>query len=493
MRMRTLTTSLLFTVVGSAWAQAPAGPSARSLVERAVRAIGGAQALRDVTTTIVEFNSASFGLGQEETPLSPARGPIGWGRIATDWRGNRREVNQEVRPVTGAPARQRQVIAGDIGMNEAAGTRTPMAPGAVAAALQGMRVQPERLLLRAFDHPAAVSRIPSRSWRGELMDGVRFADGADTVALYFDRRSGLLTVSETVSDDPILGDRRNVTWYTRWQDAGGVRLPRQFDSEANGRLLSQNNVTSLTVNAPVPDSLFTIPDSIARRASQASSAAPPVTVTLVELAPGVWRAEGGTHHSLVVDQGSQLVVVEAPQNAQRTGAVLDTVRSRFAGKPVSMIVNTHHHWDHSGGLRTAMAAGHRIATHARNVAFVRGIATAPKTVLPDALSRGRPVPAVIAVADSLVIGSGARRVVIYPLPSAHAEGILAAWVPEARVLFASDVLTPPAAGSSAPVASAGSAELVAMARSRGISPERFAGGHGGVVAWNEVERAAARP
>jgi glyoxylase-like metal-dependent hydrolase (beta-lactamase superfamily II) len=325
------------------------------------------------------------------------------------------------------------------------------------------------------------------------MDGVRLADGADTVSLFFDRRSGLLTVSEVVTDDPILGDRRAITWYTRWQETGGVKFPRQFDSETNGRLLSQNIVTSLTLNAPVPDSLFAIPDSIARRAQRASPAVAPVTVTLVELAPGVWRAEGGTHHSLVVDQGTQVIVVEAPQNARRTEAVLDTVRRRLPGKPVGMVVNTHHHWDHSGGVRAALAAGHRVATHTRNVAFVRGIATARKTVAPDALSRGRPAPAVVSVGDSLVVGTGSRRVVLYELPSTHAEGILAAYLPEARLLFASDVLTPPAAGSSAPVASLGSAELVALARRRGISPDRYAGGHGGVIAWSEVERAAVRP
>jgi glyoxylase-like metal-dependent hydrolase (beta-lactamase superfamily II) len=471
---------------------APAGPSARSLIERAVQAIGGAENLRGITTTVTEFNSASFGLGQEETPLSPARGPIAWGRISVDWRGNRRAAQQEARQVTGQVTRTRQVVAGSIGMNEAGGTQNPMAPGGVAGVLQGMRLAPERLLLRALENPGSIRRIPARSWRGETMNGVRFAEGGDTVSLFFDNRSGLLTVAENLTDDPILGDRRGVTWYTRWQDAGGVKFPRQFDSEANGRLLSQNIVTSLTVNTAIPDSVFAIPDSIARRAQRAPATPTlaPVTVTLVELAPGVWRAEGGTHHSLVVDQGSQLVVVEAPQNARRTNAVLDTVKARFRTKPIGLVVNTHHHWDHAGGVRAAMAAGHRIATHSRNAAFVRGIATARKTVAPDALSRGRAAPAVVSVADSMSIGSGPRRVVLYELPSSHGEGILAAYLPEARLLFASDVLSPPAAGTSTPLAAVGSAELVAMARGRGIIPERFVGGHGGIVAWNEVERAA---
>ena len=67
------------------------------------------------------------------------------------------------------------------------------------------------------------------------MNGVRYAIGADTMNLWFDRPTGLLVVTESVTDDGVLGDRRTLTWYTRWQDAGGVQLPRQVDTEVNGR------------------------------------------------------------------------------------------------------------------------------------------------------------------------------------------------------------------------------------------------------------------
>jgi glyoxylase-like metal-dependent hydrolase (beta-lactamase superfamily II) len=394
---------------------------------------------------------------------------------------------------TGAVVRQRQVIAGEIGMTEANGVQTPTAPGAVAGALQGMRLQPDRLLLRALDQPASLSPVPPKRWRGELMDGVRFAQGADTVALYFDRLSGLLTVSELVTDDPILGDRHGITWYTKWQDAGAVKLPRQFDSYTNERLLSHNDVTALTLNGDVADTLFAIPDSIARRAQRASPAPPPVVVNLVELAPGVWRAEGGSHHSLVVEQTSQLVVVEAPQNAARFRAVLDTLKSRYPARPVGLVVNTHHHWDHAGGVRSALAAGLRLGTHQRNLAFIRGIAAARKTIQPDALSRRQTLPSIVAVSDSLIIGTGDRRVVLYELPTSHVEGMLAAYVPSARLLFAADVLSPPVPPAAPTLPALGSGELAALVRRLGIPVERYAGAHGGVVSWTEVERAAGPP
>ncbi|HEX9893627.1 MAG TPA: hypothetical protein VGA78_06865, partial [Gemmatimonadales bacterium] len=139
------------------------------------------------------------------------------------------------------------------------------------------------------------------------------------------------------------------------------------------------------------------------------------------------------------------------------------------------------------GLREYMAQGIPVIAHARNVSFVQGIAAARKTVAPDGLSRGGRAPQVRSVRDTLVVGSGESQVVLYPIATAHVEGILAAWVPSARILFTSDVLSPVA---NQPIAKPGSVELVTFARLNGLAPSRFVGGHGVVVEWSAVEAAA---
>jgi len=464
----------------------------REIVARAVAAIGGEAALRDLRGVSNESYAAVFALGQEETPESPARATISYGRSVTDYAGSRLLSTIEARNVNGTVNRLRRVVARGIGLAESDGQQTPMNPGMLATFETDMRRYPDRILLAALDNAAALSALGSRTFRGRAHDGVRYAAGPDTVGLFFDKATGLLAVIETVTDDPVLGDRRTETWVTRWQSVGGgVLLPRQIDRFWNGRLQAHSVITAASANPPIADSLFAIPDSIAAKAQHSSSTPPPVVVTLVELAPGVWRAEGGTHHSLVVDQGTRLVVVEAPLGAARMDAVLDTLRARFPTKPVRLIVNTHHHWDHSGGLRAVLSAGVPVVTQAGNVAFVRGISTARKTVTVDALARRLgpariPVPPISGVADSLVLGSGDGQVVIYRLPTAHVEGMLTAYVPAARLLFVSDVLSP-----GPTLAPAGSAELVALVRAHGFTVERVAGGHGGVAAWADVEKAAA--
>jgi len=459
----------------------------RDIVARALAAMGGEQALRGIRAVTTDYYSMTFALGQEETPESPARASVQVGRITADYGGNRRTGSFEVRTVAGAVNRLRRVTAGGIGMLETNGSFAPDQPGTVAGEEASLRRALGRLLLAALDNQAALTALPENPWRGAPHDGLRYATGPDTLDLYFDRRTGLPTVTVSVADDPILGDRRTESLFTRWQEAGGVRFARQSDVYVNGRLNTHSVFTAVTVNPELPESLFAIPDSIATRAQQANPVPPPPVVTLAELAPGVWRAEGGSHHSLVVEQPDALIVVEAPQTSRRSQAVLDTLRARFPAKPVGMVVNTHHHWDHAGGLRAYLAAGTPVVTAAGNAAFVRTVGAAQKTVAPDALSHGGRPLQVHAVDDSLVIGSGNDRVVVYRLPTAHVEGMLAAYVPAARILFNSDVLSP-----GATLAPAGSKEIVVFVRARGIAVERVAGGHGGIATWADVERAAAQ-
>ncbi len=333
----------------------------------------------------------------------------------------------------------------------------------------------------------ALSAVTPRRFRGELMDGVRYANGPDTVSLWFDRLNGLLTVAERITDDGILGDRRNTAMYTRWADAGGVKLPREIDSEANGRLVQHTVITSASTNGALDESTFTIPDSVSKRALRGPVVVAPVVVNLVELGPNVWRAEGGSHHSLVVKQGNGLLVVEMPQSSARSRAVLDTLRSRFPGVPVRTAVSTHHHWDHSGGVREYLAQGIPVVTHRRNVEFIRGIAAAKKTVAPDALSRTRRAPVVRAASDPLAIGTGDTRVEFIELPNTHVEGMLVAYVPSLRLLFVADVIQPGPGMS--PL---GSREVMALVRARGMSVDRVVGAHAGIVPWADVVSAAAR-
>src|SRR5688572_28206866 len=223
---------------------ATAQAEATVLVRRAATAMGGAAALRSLNNVTFEFNAANFGLGQEETPASPARATFQFGRVINDYRGGRRLTTQESRAVTGAIQRQRVVVTPTIGLTETNGVQTAAAAGAVFNVAADLRAQPERLILAALDNPTLLTMVAQKRIRGEMMDGVRMGSGAEARTIWFDRLTHLPVAVERVTDDPILGDRRTTTLYTRWDIAGGVRLPREVDvrsEEHTSELQSQSN------------------------------------------------------------------------------------------------------------------------------------------------------------------------------------------------------------------------------------------------------------
>ena len=50
-------------------------------------------------------------------------------------------------------------------------------------------------------------------------------------------------------------------------------------------------------------------------------------------------------------------------------AVIAEVKNLVPNKPIKYLINTHHHFDHSGGLRTYVAEGVTIITNEANKAF----------------------------------------------------------------------------------------------------------------------------
>jgi len=84
----------------------------------------------------------------------------------------------------------------------------------------------------------------------------------------------------------------------------------------------------------------------------ADAASRAVSVQSEKIADGVFYLKGGTHHSVAIEFGDHSVIIEAPQNEQRSLAVIAEVKRLIPNKPIRYLVNTHHHFDHSGGLRT---------------------------------------------------------------------------------------------------------------------------------------------
>jgi glyoxylase-like metal-dependent hydrolase (beta-lactamase superfamily II) len=191
-----------------------------------------------------------------------------------------------------------------------------------------------------------------------------------------------------------------------------------------------------------------------------SATAPPVRAESQKLADGVWLIAGGTHNSLAVDFRDFVTVIEAPLNEERSLAVIAEVGKLIPNKPIKYVVNTHHHFDHSGGLRTYLAQGATVVSHQANREFLENVlfSPAPRTMMPDRFSTyypyfsggRRPLP-IEWVNQKYVISDGARTIELLPMQgNNHNGGMMLVYLPKEKILVNADMYTPPAQGAPAP-------------------------------------------
>src|SRR3989441_917670 len=181
-----------------------------------------------------------------------------------------------------------------------------------------------------------------------------------------------------------------------------------------------------TVDIPVPD--------------QVRNFTPPaVKVDVQKLADSVYYLTGGTHHSVVVDQRDHIVVVEGPQDEQRSQAVIAKVKETIPNKPIRYLINTHAHFDHSGGLRPYVDEGATIVTHQMNRAYYEQAWAAPRTLNPDRLAQSKKGAMFETLTDKHGLTDGKRAIEIYPDASrVDKDGFVPVYLPAEKKLVEAD-------------------------------------------------------
>ena len=171
-----------------------------------------------------------------------------------------------------------------------------------------------------------------------------------------------------------------------YRQFGAVKFPSVIrHNEGDPRLFSGHSlmevqVSAVTANAPVE--ILPTPDK---------AKAPPMsqaTIRSEKIGDGIWCIGGIRHGSVAVGFRDFVAVVEAPLNEKRAIAVINEVYRLIPNKPIRYLVNSHHHFDHSGGIRTFVAEGAKVVTHQNNRDFYErvGIARAQDTRARPAVS-----------------------------------------------------------------------------------------------------------
>ena len=248
-------------------------------------------------------------------------------------------------------------------------------------------------------------------------------------------------VSTTI-DNTVLGDTVVETVFADYRDFGGVYFPARITRTQGGYPVLDLTVTAVKANPAVD---VAVPDNV-RNFKPA-----PIQVTAEKLAPGVFYMTGGSHHSLAIDQRDHIVVVEGPQSEDRSNAVIAKVKETIPNKPIKYLINTHVHFDHSGGLRTYVDEGATIVTHAGNQPYYEKAWAAPRTLNADRLAKSGKKAAFETFTDKHVLTDGKRAIEVHAITgNGHNDAFAMIYLPAEGILVQADAYSPPAVGAPMP-------------------------------------------
>jgi glyoxylase-like metal-dependent hydrolase (beta-lactamase superfamily II) len=247
---------------------------------------------------------------------------------------------------------------------------------------------------------------------------------------------------ETAIDNVVLGDMPFEAVYSDYKDVGGgVKFPGRIIQRQGG-----HPVLDLTVGSVQPNAQVNIQPAPGRGGGPggATAAAQAAGTPSEKLADGIFLILGG-YASVAVDFKDGIVVIEGAQSEDRGNAVIAEAKRLIPNKPVRYVVNTHHHFDHSSGLRPFVAEGATVVTHQVNRAFYERVFTAPRTLNPDRLARSPRKPVFETLTDRKVMTDGNQVIELHHLAgNGHNEGFIVAWLPKQRILVEADAYNPPA-------------------------------------------------
>jgi glyoxylase-like metal-dependent hydrolase (beta-lactamase superfamily II) len=455
-----------------------AAQDAKPVLQVASKAIG------DVRSIQYSGTGHLYALGQAYSPTSawPQNNITSYTRtIDYGSRSSREELTQvePTPPRLGGAApfageqKQINLVSGQYGWNQVGNAPQPAVAAAEERQLQ-IWLTPHGFLKAAMENNATAKK-------GSGGTIVSFTAGKFKINGTIDNQN-IVTRTETWIANPVLGDMPVETTYSGYKDFNGVKFPTMIVQKQGGYPVLDLAVTSVqpnvSLNLPVPEAART-------------TSLPPVTVTSQKLADGVWFLAGGSHNSVLVEYPNYLVMIEAPLDDARSMAVIAEAKTLAPNKPIKYLINTHHHFDHSGGMRAYVAEGATIITNEVNKAYYEQVWKIPRTLEPDRLAQNPKKPTFLTVKEKYTLADGGRSLEIYPLEGdTHNAGLMMVYMPKERVLVEADDFSWPAGTRAGPRYHGNNVNLYRNIQRLKLDVNTIAPIHGSVAPFSELQRAA---
>jgi glyoxylase-like metal-dependent hydrolase (beta-lactamase superfamily II) len=422
---------------------------ARTVVDNLGRTLGAA------TVRSIQYSGTGsvYGFGQSYEPGGPwIKFNLKSYTLATDYE-RQASREEQVRtyldpPERGGTAvfigelRQVALVNGDVAWNATADGGAVPQPLALDARQLQIPISPHGFVKAAM---AATPTVATRTIDGRRLTVVSFTwQGKYRVNGYVNGQN-LLERVETWMPEPLLGDMLVENVFSDYRDVSGITFPGRIVQRQGGFPVLDVTVGDVQLN---PAASLDVPEA-ARRPAPAVG-----RVDVVKVADGVWLLVASVGpNSLAVEFRDYVAVVEAPFSEERSLAVMAEVKKLVPAKPIRYLINTHHHFDHSSGIRPFVADGVTIITHRINTDYFNRVLRLPRTLSPDRLSANPRAARFETLTDKHVLSDGTRSLELHRLEgNTHNPGLLLVYLPKERILHQADAFTAPPPGAPLPPA-----------------------------------------
>jgi glyoxylase-like metal-dependent hydrolase (beta-lactamase superfamily II) len=474
---RILTVAMVFSLA----ACATPTPEQR-IINDAATALGGRANVQAARSLVLEGEGTQYNLGQDLRPGANGQTfKITEYRRSLDLAGRRTRIEMTRTPNFSyfqGPQAQRQVqgLDGDVAFNVAANGNATRAGTQVAQDRRAdLYHHPLALVAAALAEGTTLSNArdgAERSVEVALRDGPKLVLVTDA--------AGLPTRIESNTYHANLGDVKMTSTFGSYAKVDNLNLPTQIATKVDDFTTGEYRIAKQSINADV--AALAAPAAVASAAAP-TPAAPNVAAEII--APGIWLLAGGSHHSVLVEFADHLAIIDAPQSEARTLAVIAKAKELQPNKPLTQVVTTHHHFDHTAGIRAAVANGLTIITHAGNVDFFREVAKRAHTIQPDTLAKQPRGANVEGVDGERVFKDSAMEMTVYDVTdNPHSNTMLMVYFPKAKLIVEVDAFAPNSAVY--PYA----ANLLENITKRKLQVDRVVPLHGTIAKLAELTKAA---
>lgn len=350
---------------------------------------------------------------------------------------------------------------------------------AATARSHDLWTSPHGIIKAALKHNATAQ---ARQVDGKTMTAISFTVPGTFTATALVGADGLVERVESMQPNAVLGDTPSVIQYSDYKEVAGIKFPMRIRQSLGGFEVLDLTVTDVQANLPVEIEVPALVTAATER------------VAVDKVADGVWFLGGGSHNSVAIEMADHLMMVESPLFDGRALPVISEVKKLGAGKGIRYVINSHHHFDHAGGLRTAVAEGAELVTSGLARPYYERIMKNPNSISPDALQKSGRSATISGVDTKRVFADGKRQVEVHYIQgSVHSQGFMMVYLPAEKLLIQADAFTPGAPGTPAPArANDLHVSLVQNIERLKLDVERILPLHGRVVPISELYTAIGR-